>query len=448
MDRVLSYKGKNTGSLICLGILIGIISVVSPGAVFDLVLTLAIAFTIYRFLDKEDKYFLLKLFIFGLLLRMVLLLVVQYFLILNNKWFYMDIFGGRAAYLFGDDGYYTLRSWGLTRHIQGARVGDAMLDKTYELYGYSFYLYILSFFYYLFGFSPISVTFINCILSVLTGIVYYFTAKEITDERSARIAAVLIVFFPSLMVWSISNLKDSIVIFLMSITIFAFLRWVKTDKIFYVFLMLAVFFARVLMRPKFIMLEYGIALWACAFYLYLKRKPKLAYILLAIMIVIMVWPILGPKLAVYRNIITYYGRGAGSGEGFFYRIYDDWVYKQGANTNLVTNFEILKASLRGWLHFFLEPFPWKIRSVLSAASLPQMILWYAVIPFGVLGLFSQLKSERKITLALLAFILLVGTGFAITGANIGTGFRMRDMLTPLILLFAAVGLRNIFWIRR
>ena len=153
-------------------------------------------------------------------------------------------------------------------------------------------------------------------------------------------------------------------------------------------------------------------------------------------------------MIAFARLLVSNNTGVVRSGGFCYRIYDDWVYGQDMNTVMVSGLDLLIAILRGWVHFFMEPFPWKIQSVLSVASFPQVIIWYIILPFSISGIFIQLKTNREMTLALLAFLLSAGTIFAMTGGNIGTDFRMRDMLSPLIMLFSAIGFSHCFRIRK
>ena len=75
----MTVKSEKTGILAMIGILLGAISVVSPGTVFDLALTIASALAIYYFSDSAEKYFLVKLFMWGLLIRVILLLFPRAF---------------------------------------------------------------------------------------------------------------------------------------------------------------------------------------------------------------------------------------------------------------------------------------------------------------------------------------------------------------------------------
>ena len=447
-DNAVAQKSGNIGLLTAIGVLFGMVSIISPGTVFDVVLTCVVILSIGLFSRSAERSFLVKLFIWGLLLRVILLLIIQPVLIYINRWFTAEGVSESAAYLFGDDGYYTLRSWGIVQHMLGYKIDSFMVPRTLGYHGYTFYLYIVAFFYYLFGFSPISVTFTNCIFSVSTGVVYYFVAKEISNDKSARVAAIIITFFPSLMIWSISNLKDALFIFLTGIIFLAFMKVIRTDKIGYWALLLAAIFISILIRPKFIILEAGIVLWACALYFYLKKKLRSKYILLIFICGAAVWPILSHGLVFIKNALVDYHRGVAFTEGFRYRIYDDWLYKIGLRGSIVSGLDMLKAFFRGWAHFFLEPFPWKMCSVLSLASFPQMIIWYMMLPFGIAGIFIQMKRDKKMALAFLAFFLSIGTILAMTGGNIGTDLRIRDMLSPLIIVFSSIGLTHFFRVRR
>jgi hypothetical protein len=161
----------------------------------------------------------------------------------------------------------------------------------------------------------------------------------------------------------------------------------------------------------------------------------------------MAWQTINTNLSACKTAFVNYNKGVVNTGGFVYRIYADWVYADNSNPALVSNGEMFRAALKGWQHFFLEPFPWKMSSPLSVSAFPQMVIWYIMLLFSIAGAFVQLRRNRKMGQALLAFFLLVGTIFAMTGGNIGTDFRIRDTLTPLIILFAAIGLKALFTLR-
>ena len=219
IERVRAINRKDGFLLfIVAGIFFACIAILSPGTAFDISLVLLIIISILHFYEGDEKIFLIKLFIAGITVRVFLMLAIQFSLYLHGR--YVHIFGDKALYLFGDDGYYTLRSWWMAQHFSGKALSGEVLRSAFDkIYGNSSYLYVMAFFYYFFGFSPISAIFINCIFSVLTGFVYYKIAKDITDIKSAQITGSLIVFFPSLIIWSVVNLKDSLFIFITGLII-------------------------------------------------------------------------------------------------------------------------------------------------------------------------------------------------------------------------------------
>jgi len=432
-------------ALAVIGIALGLISVVSAGTLFDLFLCALIAYAIYKYSPSDEKDFLIKLFISGVVLRILLLVLIQSMLMHNGRWF--ESYGDKAVYLFGDEGYYTIRSWWITQYVSGLDLGASKFNNAFGFYGQSFYLYIVAFFYYLFGYSPVSVVFLNIIFGVLTGIVYYFIGLEIAGRNAARVAAIVTVFFPSLVIWSISNLKDPLFIFLMGIILLSFVKLVKNNRLRYIWPIFIALLLQLLVRPKTYLYIMAVMTWVIASYLMIRKKIRLSHMILLIMILIVLLPALYPKFESVKIALVNQQKAAASG-GIHYRIYDDWVYHNFADVSKVTNFQLLKALFKGWVHFFLEPFIWKTRSFASLSVFPQMVVWYFIVLFGFLGLFAKLKQNDGVAVSLIVFLLLVGSIFAMTGGNIGTTFRMRDMLTPLIILFSSIGISDHLQVRQ
>lgn len=108
-------------------------------------------------------------------------------------------------------------------HASGAIVSDAIqkdrsiLDalsgfwKSENDYGFSIYIGLI---YSLFGKNILIVKAINAIWGSLTAVRIYQICKNIFDEESARISAILCMLFPSLLWFSSMMLKETILIFL------------------------------------------------------------------------------------------------------------------------------------------------------------------------------------------------------------------------------------------
>jgi hypothetical protein len=68
-----------------------------------------------------------------------------------------------------------------------------------------------------------------------------------------------------------------------------------------------------------------------------------------------------------------------------------------------------------------------------------MGLWYGVLALSAVGAFVGCKRRaRKVFFLVVVAAVWILLG-ALTNGNVGTVFRMRDMITPILLLFAAAG---------
>jgi len=129
--------------------------------------------------------------------------------------------------------------------------------------------------------------------------------------------------------------------------------------------------------------------------------------------------------------------------GYAYKFLDDKYYPPvGYNVSNITWHEVVKAFLKGWYHFLFEPFVWDMKSIPMLMSFPQMILWYLLIMFAIIGIAFGLRYNWKYTSIIITSIFLLSSVIALTSGNIGTLFRHRDMATPFYLIFSAVGIAH------
>jgi len=86
--------------------------------------------------------------------------------------------------------------------------------------GYSDFSLPIAVLYKALGVSPLHFTLINAWLGSLTAILSYLIARRLADRRAARIAAALVAFWPSSILWSTQLLKDTAVSVLILVTLF------------------------------------------------------------------------------------------------------------------------------------------------------------------------------------------------------------------------------------
>ncbi len=441
MDADNPNRNRSAFTMVLAGAAIGLLSAFSPGAIVSLLAAAFIILVIKRTLDVDERSFIAKLFLTGLLVRIILVLVVQAILINNGSW--VSQLGDSATRLFGDDAYYTLRSWWMAKSYLDESTSEAIKQAAFNPEGVTGYIYIVSLFYYVFGLSPISWIFINCIFSTMTGIFYYFIAKEVADVKAAKITGILVVFFPSIIIWSIVNLKDSLFIFFTALILWAFIKLINLDKLRFLVILFIAFTMQFFIRPNLIYVTI-VTVFALGFcYLLVKRKLKMMSILILTAILLCSFPLFRNGVGYLKARIISYHAGVIGTNGFNYRLYEDWVYKTYTDVREIGVIEVVKVVPKALAHFFLEPFPWKICSLLSRAALPQMVAWYIFLMFSCIGALIQLGKDWRKNMIFPLYFISVGTILALAGGNIGTNFRIRDMLTPIALLFSAIAISAI-----
>ncbi len=98
-----------------------------------------------------------------------------------------------------------------------------------------------------------------------------------------------------------------------------------------------------------------------------------------------------------------------------------------------------------------RPFPWEVpagslRRFAGPARLfifPSQVVWYAAILWAVPGAWRFLRRNPRHATLLIGFPFVVLFFYGLTQANLGTAFRLRDVLVPFVLMAAGVPLRRI-----
>ncbi|HEX9918566.1 MAG TPA: glycosyltransferase family 39 protein, partial [Pyrinomonadaceae bacterium] len=156
--------------------------------------------------SESDRRFLLHLFVGALLIRLV---VGALIFALDLQ----DFFGGDAR-TYDILGWDVLLSWR----------GDAKLNLADDsvVWGMP---YLVAGIYTLVGRNVLAVQFFNAICGAGAALVVYKSALHLyRNMRVARVAALLVAFYPSLILWSSQALKDAPIVLLLTLTIMATLK--------------------------------------------------------------------------------------------------------------------------------------------------------------------------------------------------------------------------------
>ena len=89
---------------------------------------------------------------------------------------------------------------------------------------------------------------------------------------------------------------------------------------------------------------------------------------------------------------------------------------------------------------WLAPFPWQIGNMSQITVIPEMLLYYILLPAMFMGWRFVMRYKIKEGGLIIVYIAIMMLVLAFVEGNIGTLFRHRAMVLPFIFILAGIGL--------
>jgi hypothetical protein len=369
--------------------------------------------------SKVDRSFLVQLFVAGLLVRMIIGAAIFSFQL-------QEFFGGDAL-------SYDIYGWDVLLWWRGE--GELISTDDTVVWGMP---YLVAAIYAVVGRNMLAVQFFNAICGALAAVVVYKCAAHIFQNTSvARLAAVLVAFYPSLILWSSQGLKDAPIVLLLTITIMATLKLGEQLSLKYG-LILAVALLGLLSLRFYIFYMVAAAITG-AFIIGMKQvtAQNLArqfVVMIALGLSLTYLGVLrtaSAQLGAYGNLETMQRSRAdlaSSAQSAF-----------GQDVDVSTTSGALSVIPVGMVYLLFAPFPWQMVNLRQSITLPEMMLWWASFPLLVLGGWFTLKYRLRQALPILLFTTMLTLAYSIFQGNVGTAYRQRSQLLIFYFIFVAVG---------
>lgn len=370
--------------------------------------------------EREDKRFLMRLLIWALALRWLVGLAIFY--------------TGRQSSIGPDYATYDYFGDLLSRTWQGLVdtrwvAGRMSVNRS----GWGMYYYVGAIYYFI-GRNPLAIQLLNCAYGAATCLLVYRIAILVyANQRVAQMAATLTALSPSMVLWSAQGLKEAPIIFCLCLCALFTLRLCrKFEVISLVSLLISLFCLYSLRHYAF----YVIFVAIVGALLFTAKKFTPARVIQGVALVV----ILGLTFAylgadeVAKNSFDLkriqQGRVWGaqaSGSGF------------GGNVDITDTRAALGYLPIGLFYVLFAPFPWMIRSLGQWLTLPEMIVWWAAVPFLVRGYWIAFKEKLLDSLTLTIFTLMLTLAYALFQTNVGTVHRQRSQLFVFFFIFISIG---------
>lgn len=373
---------------------------------------------------ETDKKFLLQIFVLGLLVRMLLGTLIYS---LNLQ----EFFGGDAN-TYDELGRELLSVWyGEKIYIQNIQV--------FSSGGGWGMLYMVASVYALIGRNPLAIQFINAVIGAATAPLIYLCAQHIFQNlRVARISALAVAFYPSLVLWSAQGLKDAPIVFLLAVTMYATLKLGDRSQIKYLLILVGALFG--ILSLRFYIFYMVVVAIGGAFLIGMRRFS--AQSLARQLVILVVLGLSMTYLGILRTTSIIFER-YGNLEAI-QRSHADLA--QSANSgfskdvDLSTTSGALSAIPIGLVYLLFAPFPWQVANLRQSITLPEMIVWWAAFPLLISGLWFTIRSRLRPSLPILIFTAMLTLSYSVFQGNVGTAYRQRSQLLVFYFIFVAVGL--------
>ena len=394
-----------------------------PGALAMCVLT-SLPTIIILARAPEQRTFLMRLFLIAVIVRITLAMVIfvghmeEFFGGDANTY---DIFGQSLVASWHGDTYHTDRFFGF-------------MNSGASAWGM---LYLVGGVYEVIGRNMLAIQLINASIGAATAIVVYYVAQHLfSNSRVSKLAAVLVAFFPSLILWSSQALKDGLIILALGLAILATLRLMEKIKVGYVVVLIGALMA--LFSLRFYIFYMMCAAVAGSFFLgskafsaqgFMQRFVAVGAIGLAFTWfgVLQGASVQFERYANLKTVQTSREDLATAGSGFMKDV--DVQTTEGALTVIPV----------GLLYLMFAPFPWDFATLRQTITLPEMILWWMSFPLLVLGLWYSIKHRLRQVSPIIIFTTMLTLAYSLFQGNVGTAYRQRSQLLVFYFIFIAVG---------
>lgn len=296
------------------------------------------------------------------------------------------------------------------------------------------YYHLNALFHYVLGDSAMGAIVLNMFAGVWTVLLTFKLGRELLGKEVGKTAALLTAFFPSLVLWSVLNIRDSlagmavVVVVLYGVRTF---RMPRPDNL--IILGVGLLLLTALRDYMGFLCLSGLALGAVA----AVRPGRLFSTLAGGTVLVLFLSLIADRLDLFPTEVLE--------DPFASATRMRINLQQGATSAFGAGHETetLGGSLRylpfGFAFLLFAPFPWALETALQTAAAPETILWYPIFLVALIGMRHAILRGGHLAVIPLSVLLIVTTSYALVEGNFGTAYRHRAQIMPLFFLFAGAG---------
>ena len=410
---------------------------------------------IVLFFRGPERRFLLTLFFTAFAARLLIAVVAHPLLVTQTVNKEGQITATWIGMMFEDDRAYHKVGYGLMEYWLGDEGGVEKSDE----YLLRLYTYIVGVLYtYVYFTTPANLLqmtkpeagaiaimapkLMNCFIGAIGVVPFYALGRELGGERAGRLVALAGAFWPSMLLWSVLNLKDVMVVVLIAATMYLAIRFGRQPGL-VVAAGLLLSFALMENLRLYIFYAFG---WLVPVTFFIinrapwRRRLAIGMSLWAAVLVIMVgmnagnqW--LGLRYLTDKRLEALHGSasfGAGTAETGI-ELTEKLNRYEGGWAIQMRNIPIVLP------YVLWAPFPWKAIRPRDLAVVPETLVWYGLQVLSVVALVVYGRARWRDLFLPVVFAGGLVLVFSVIEGNVGTIYRHRSMLLPAAFPLSAMG---------
>jgi 4-amino-4-deoxy-L-arabinose transferase-like glycosyltransferase len=374
----------------------------------------------------EDKDFVTNLFLIALLLRLG-------FGILVHTLDLREFFGGDAD-TYDYRGFILMKSW-----LGQVPVTDPMVQSSASIStpGWGIHYFVAAL-YMVIGRNIFAAQSLCAVVGAATAPMVYFCSHKIFRNLNvAKFAAVGVAIFPSFIIWSGQLLKDGLIVFLLVLAVTMVLQLQERLNWFSIALLMFSL-AGILALRFYIFYMVGIAV-AGSFLVGTTNSGRSVLRRIAILV------LLGLGLTYFgvtRTATVNLERFTDLEQVQRSRLDLSQSAKSGfsEDVDVSTTQGAINAIPIGFSYLMFAPFPWEASNLRQAITIPEVLVWWTMIPIMIYGIWWSIRHRLRNTLPVLIFSLMLTLAYSIFLGNVGTAYRQRTQIQVFLFMFIAVGI--------
>lgn len=419
------------------GLLLGVAYTLSPLTVWFALAIVWIVRLAVRGVDEDERRWITVMLVAAIALRVVA--IAGLFTLTNHDQLPFGNF-------FGDEEYFIKRSIWLRNVALGLPVHPADLIYAFAEVGETSYLYVLAFIQVLVGPSPYGVHLVSVTFYIAAAVVLYRLVRQTLGRMPAFGGLALLLFLPSLFVWSISALKEP-AFFLMSATTIAMVVRVArarswTERAIALAVIIAIVAVLDTVRRAGTMLTAAsLAMGVLIAFVVIRPRLLLATLVVAPIALGAVLTRPGNQLRVYNAVrrSAWQHQGHINTPGYVYKTLDERFYLNTSEIDSMTSLEAGRFVVRSIVKYLTVPLPWEVQSRAALVYLPEQLVWYSLLALLPAGVVFAFRRDPLVTGLLVAHAVFAALLVAMVSGNVGTLVRHRGMATPYVVWLGALG---------